>query len=248
MIVGAYPEVAFGGFTRVDGSIAFYTRVAALLPSAGRVLDVGCGRGAAADDPVEYRRRLRTLRGRGPHVVGIDVDRAAAGNPLLDEFRWIESPERWPAQDREFDLLVCDYVVEHVGNPESFFAECARVVRPGGFACLRTPNLLGYVSVVSSLVPNRWHAGVTGYAQKSRRQEDVFPTVYRCNTRGKLRRALRRAGFDACVLTHEAEPGYLAFSSAALRTGAFLHRLIPGPFQANLFAFARRLDVSDRAS
>jgi len=41
-----YPEVKFGGFSDVDGTIAFFNRVNALLQPSFTVLDVGCGRGA----------------------------------------------------------------------------------------------------------------------------------------------------------------------------------------------------------
>ena len=61
-----FPETAFGGFTRVDGAMAFYLRVDSLLSPDDVVLDVGCGRGAAAEDPVPSRRHLRVLKGGAP--------------------------------------------------------------------------------------------------------------------------------------------------------------------------------------
>jgi 2-polyprenyl-3-methyl-5-hydroxy-6-metoxy-1,4-benzoquinol methylase len=44
-----YPERRFGGFSRVDGTIAFYTRIAGLLNETTRVLDIGCGRGQVSE-------------------------------------------------------------------------------------------------------------------------------------------------------------------------------------------------------
>ena len=46
-----YPETTFGGFTRVDGTMAFYLRVRSLLCPDSVVLDVGCGRGEYGEDP-----------------------------------------------------------------------------------------------------------------------------------------------------------------------------------------------------
>ena len=67
-----YPEARFGGFSDVDGTITFYTRVQAMLSPDSVVLDVGCGRGAGLqDDSVVYRRELRRLRGRCQRVIGI---------------------------------------------------------------------------------------------------------------------------------------------------------------------------------
>src|ERR1039458_7226174 len=70
----AYPEARFGGFSDVDGTIAFYGRVRALVEGGAVVLDVGCGRGGGCDDVVRYRREIRSLRGRAGRVIGIDVD------------------------------------------------------------------------------------------------------------------------------------------------------------------------------
>src|SRR6266705_404480 len=134
-----YPETRFGGFTEVDGTIAFYTRVNALLRSESVVVDFGCGRGAHSDDPVGYRRELRDLSARAKRVIGIDVDRAAAANPFVDEFRFLES-DRWPLESRTVDLILSDCVLEHLPDPSGFFGESRRVLRPGGLLCLRTTN------------------------------------------------------------------------------------------------------------
>src|SRR5262249_40689121 len=69
-----YPETRFGGFTGVDGTVAFFSRVNSLLEPSFVVLDVGCGRGEYRDDPVPLRRNLRILKGKVERVVGIDVD------------------------------------------------------------------------------------------------------------------------------------------------------------------------------
>ena len=85
-----YPECR-GGFSHVDGTIVFYARVNALLDPKGVVLDLGCGRGAHREDPSEFRRALRVVRGKVDTVIGLDVDPRAAENPFIDEFRLLES-------------------------------------------------------------------------------------------------------------------------------------------------------------
>jgi SAM-dependent methyltransferase len=235
-----YPEARFGGFTDVDGTLAFYGRVRALLPEGAVVADVGCGRGAHRDDPVAWRREIRVLRGHAKHVIGIDVDPAAAENPFLDEFRQIAPDGGFPLEDGAFDLLVSDFVLEHVTDPERFFAECHRVLKPGGRLALRTANARGYVALAARLVPNRRHAAVVGRAQEARKAVDVFPTVYACNTTGKLRRALARAGFDAVVYGYEAEPRYFAFSRALYALAVLHQRFAPGFLRLSLFAYAEK--------
>jgi SAM-dependent methyltransferase len=234
-----YPESRFGGFTGVDGTVAFYTRAQALVDSSSVVLDVGCGRGAYADDPVPIRRERRIFKGRCQKVIGLDIDRQAAENPFIDEFRRIEDG-RWPVDDDSVDLCIADCVLEHVENPELFFDECRRVVKVGGCLCLRTPNVRSYIGISSRLIPNRYHAAVIGRVQQGRPAEDVFPTFYRCNTRGKLRGMLERYGFDHCVYQYESEPYYLSFSRLSDYLGVLHQRFALSCFKAAIFAFARR--------
>lgn len=240
-----YPESRFGGFTDVDGTIAFYFRVNALLEPSYAVLDVGCGRGKYQDDAVPIRRALRNLKGKADWVIGLDVDEAGNENPFLDEFRRIDG-DRWPVEDGSIDLLVCDYVIEHLEEPEQFFAEARRVLRVGGHICIRTPNAWSYVAVAARLVPNRLHARVTRKVQIGRKEEDVFPTFYRCNSIPKLRSALARHGFDAVVRGYGGEPAYLSFSRFAYWLGVMYERHVPGPMRSAVFAFARRRELPHR--
>lgn len=143
----SYPEHRFGGFSRYDGTVHFYSRVNALLGRESVILDVGCGRGAHEDDHCEYRRNLQNMRGANRTVIGIDVDPAGEENLSLDSFRLIENVNHWPIEDASVDLVLADYVLEHVGNPEQFFRETCRVLKPGGCFCARTPNAFCYVVV-----------------------------------------------------------------------------------------------------
>lgn len=236
-----YPESRFGGFTDVDGTIAFYLRVNALLGPGDVAVDVGCGRGTQHEDPVALRRELRILRGRCRRVVGIDVDPAAEGNRAVDEFRLMTDSGRWPVETGDAGLVLADFVLEHVDDPDAFFAEAHRVLRPEGHLCLRTVNVWSYVGVASRLVPDRLHRRVLRRTRQGRPAQDVFPTVYRCNSPRRLQRALDRHGFDGVVLGREAEPDYLSASALAYRAGLLYSRLAPAAVRTGLFAFARRV-------
>jgi SAM-dependent methyltransferase len=234
-----YPESKIGDFTNIDGTIAFYMRVNSLLDSSSTVLDVGCGRGAYADDLVSVRRQLRIFKGKCRKVIGIDVDPEAAANPFLDEFRLIEK-EHWPVESASVDLAICDFVVEHLEDPDHFFGEMWRVLKPGGIVCVRTPNVISYFGLVSRLVPNRNHALVVSKVQHDRQKEDVFPTYYRCNTKGRLIKTLRKNGFDPYVYRYEPEPGYLSFSRIFYYCGVIYQKYTLDLFKTNIFAFGKK--------
>lgn len=238
-IATSYPEYEFGGFTDADGTIRFYARVNALATPQSVVLDVGCGRGEYAKDPVAVRRDLRVLKGKVQRVIGLDPDPVAATNPFIDEFRSLTS-DRWPLEDRSIDLIVADCVVEHVEDPAAFFSEAARVLVAGGHLCMRTTNRLSYVGLASSLVPNSMHPRVLSRVQEGREERDVFPTVYRCNTARRLRRAYRKAGFTSVVYAVDSEPRYLSFSSLGFKLGVLHQRFAPRWLGPALFGFGRR--------
>jgi SAM-dependent methyltransferase len=234
-----YPESRYGGFSNVDGTIVFYQRVNSLIDKETIVIDVGCGRGAYQDDPIQYRKQVRILKGKCFSVIGLDVDLSAQENPYLDEFRLITG-KKWPLDDNSAGLCLVDNVLEHVENPDSFFSECSRILKPGGYLCIRTPNLLSYVGLIAKLVPNRQHVPVLRKAKDGVNEVDVFPTYYRCNTIPTIRRTLQHFGFNACVYGYEAEPAYLSFSKISYGVGVILGHITPNLFRVGIHAFAQK--------
>lgn len=237
LLTDFYPEARFGGFTDVDGTLVFYRRVHALLAPDSVVLDFGCGRGAYQDDPVPLRRQARILRGKVGTVIGLDADPRAAHNPYIDEFQQVDGP-RWQVGDACADMVISDNVLEHLKRPADFFSEAARVLKPGGKLCIRTPNLLGYAAILSRLIPNRMHARLLGEVKDHVHAQDVFPAYYRCNTIASLRRALQEVGFSGVVYGYEAEPSYLEFSRLAYALGVLHQRFSPGWMKLAIFCFA----------
>ena len=235
-----YPETSYGGFTGVDGTMAFYLRVNALLEPFSHVLDFGCGRGCYGDDPVTLRRQMRILRGKCARVAGADIGDDATQNPYLDEVLLFRPGAAVPYPDASFDVLLADCVLEHLPDPAAFFAEARRLLKPGGHLCLRTSNVLSYFGLAALLVPASQREQVLHRARPDRKDEDSFPTLYRCNTVFAIRRALAEHGFDGVAFGHESEPRYLGFSRLAYRFGVWHQRWAPSFLRPAIFAFARR--------
>src|SRR5215475_10009492 len=96
----------------------------------GRILEVGVGTGISLPD---YSRRNR--------IVGIDISEAmlkkARERVQESKLEHVEAldvmdAERLNFQDESFDVVVAQYVVTAVPNPEAALDEFARVLKPGG--------------------------------------------------------------------------------------------------------------------
>lgn len=235
-----FPEANIGGFSHADAGVAFYTQIDAVLSPTDRVLDFGAGRGGhILDNPVEYRRRLFNLRGRCAHVEGCDVDDAVLTNPFVDHATVIRLGSPLPFPDNSFDVIISRFVFEHIQEPELAAQELLRVTKPGGLIAALTPNRLGYIALAATAVPNKWHTLVLSRVQPHKKSVDIFPTVYRLNTKKALRRAFGPAPDIYCQYL-PGEPSYFFHSPALYRIFLWLHKCCPTRLQPVLIAYIRK--------
>jgi len=163
------------------------------------VLDVGCGRGTIDPFPWPKYPAVR--------LVGIDADMSASANPYLTEFRVLDEPDAdWPQAENSVDLVLCRYVLEHVGDPDRFFKNLRRVMKPEGRFLFLTPNRRHPAAVVSRFLPvsvkRKVLKHLTGVDE-----DDVFATYYRMNNRGAMACLARRWGFAVeRLVVREFEP------------------------------------------
>lgn len=106
--------------------------------SGKRVVDVGCGGGILAE----------AMAGLGAQVTGIDLSEKAlkvAKLHLLESRLQVEyllkSAESLADERPEsHDLVTCMEMLEHVPDPASTVAACARLAKPGGWVFFSTLN------------------------------------------------------------------------------------------------------------
>ncbi|MDX9786387.1 MAG: bifunctional 2-polyprenyl-6-hydroxyphenol methylase/3-demethylubiquinol 3-O-methyltransferase UbiG [Desulfobacterales bacterium] len=118
---------------------------------AKRVLDVGCGGGILAE----------AMARKGARVKGIDMaegplqaarDHAAWGGFEIG-YRQSTAEAFSRKHANEFDIVTCFELLEHVENPTSIVAACARLVRPGGdvfFATLDRNLIAGLFAIIGA--------------------------------------------------------------------------------------------------
>lgn len=204
-----------------------------MTPGA-RVLDAGCG----SDMPFTREVAAQVRTAVGVDVVSFARDRGGALGCCADL-------HALPFRDGVFDLVISMSVVEHLTDPEQVFREFERVLKPGGVAVVQTPNLYDYVSIVAALSPYWFHRWLMSRIL-DRREEDVFPVLYRANTRGAIRHALQQSRLTPERITlFNQYPAYLMFSPWIFRLGILYERLtsryeVLAPLRGWLLAEARK--------
>jgi 2-polyprenyl-6-hydroxyphenyl methylase/3-demethylubiquinone-9 3-methyltransferase len=102
------------------------------------VLDVGCGGGVLAEG----------MSTRGANVTGIDLSEKVLSvarlhlfeSGLKVDYQQIAAEAFAEAHPGRFDIVTCMEMLEHVPDPASIVAACARLLRPGGQAFFATLN------------------------------------------------------------------------------------------------------------
>ena len=103
-----------------------------------RVLDVGCGGGILSESMAQ----------RGAEVLGIDLAQAPLAVARLHaletgakvEYRDVSAEDCADEMPEQFDCVTCLEMLEHVPDPASTVAACARLAKPGGKLFFSTLN------------------------------------------------------------------------------------------------------------
>lgn len=222
------------GYTPNDGTLEFYSRIKAFSKPEHVVLDLGAGRGAWFDeDSCEHRRQVRLFKGRVREVIAADVDEAVLQNRSSD--RNLIMDDKVPLPDQSVDIIIADYVLEHVQEPSQFSAEVRRLLKPGGLFCARTPHKYCYVALAARVVSNKRHVNALKKIQPDRKGFDVFPTVYKMNTKRDVEKLFPM--FEDYTYTFKADPAYFFGSEFVYRLQKGIHHIAPAWFSGNLFIY-----------
>ena len=102
------------------------------------VLDIGCGGGILAE----------SMAAHGARVTGIDLGEAPLAvaklhlkeSGLKVDYRHVSAEDLAREQPEAFDVVTCMEMLEHVPDPASTIAACAKLVKPGGQVFFSTIN------------------------------------------------------------------------------------------------------------
>ena len=143
----------------------------------GTLMDFGCGAGLL----------LTRARARGWKVIGVEGSGPAAAHAKSSGLEVWEGAIESFSTDATFDVVTAFHTVEHFADPIEFMKGAHRLLKPGGFVVLTTPDRH---SVLGRLLGKRWF----GYYN----DEHVFFYDER-----SLRATLLKAGFADVIVTTE---------------------------------------------
>lgn len=137
-------------------------------PLAGkRVIDVGCGGGLLSEAMAKL----------GADVTGIDLGEKALGvaklhlleSGLKVDYQHVAAEEIAARSPARFDVVTCLEMLEHVPDPASIVAACAKLVKPGGtvyFSTIsRNPKAYLFAVVGAEYILNMLPRGTHDYAK-----------------------------------------------------------------------------------
>jgi methionine biosynthesis protein MetW len=108
-----------------------------------RIIDLGCGDG-------EFTIRIKEKAMTGM-IHGVE---SCKDNTIRAQINGIEVVnadlnQKLPIEDEEFDVVHANQVIEHLVETDLFVKEIYRILKPGGYAIISTPNLASFHNLIS---------------------------------------------------------------------------------------------------
>ena len=110
------------------------------LPENARVLDLGAGEGAFSQRLLDAGLRV--------HAAELDPGRFRLDVPCQNINLNHDFFDKWT---EKFDLVVAIEILEHLHDPRHFISNCLRMLAPGGFLLVTSPNTESWLSRIRFL-------------------------------------------------------------------------------------------------
>jgi len=161
------------------------------LPGDSAVLDIGAGAGHLGT----------AVREHFSHLTGVESDPEAASSPGASVYdRWITAPLSGDLDfGRQFDVVVCADVLEHLSSPDGALLGIRKWLKPGATLLVSLPNVAN-ITVRAALLAGKFPYSDRGLLDR---------THLRFYTRRSARNLLRECGYRVERTTPTAMPAEL---------------------------------------
>ena len=122
------------------------------FPPPRTFLDIGCATGML----------IASMREKGWDVTGVDICRESAeyGRRRRGVEIFAGTLEEAGFPDESFSVVHFSHLIEHVPDPRGFLVEVRRILKPGGFAVITTPNVDGFQA---KLFRSAWRSAIADH-------------------------------------------------------------------------------------
>lgn len=186
------------------------------------ILDAGCGDNGMIS---EFKSLPKS-------IIGIDINENLLSKNNIVNKKIISSLEHIPLESNSIDIVISEFVLEHLQNPILAFKEIFRVLKPKGTFIFITPNVINPVMTLSNILPYEWHKLLRKILLK--KQEEPHPTYYKANTYRKLIKLCKNSGFNEFQILRAGNPEYLGFCKPLVLPAILFEKLIDNNF-LNIF-------------
>lgn len=186
------------------------------------ILDAGCGNNGIIS---EFKSTTRL-------IIGIDVnEKLLSENKIVDK-KIIADLEHIPLDSNSVDIVISEFVLEHLDNPSLAFKEILRILKPKGAFIFITPNSLNPIMTLSKILPHTFHSLLR--IKLLKKEEETHPTYYRANNYRRLLKLGETTGFYNCEITRAGNPEYLGFCKPLVPVSIFFEKIMDNNF-LNIF-------------
>jgi len=160
----------------------------------GNLLEIGCGSG----------NRLKFLQTLGWNCKGLDLDKTAAVKASAKGLIIFNGRlEEQNLKSCTFDAIVSIHLIEHLPNPNAFFTEVKRILKPGGVSVSYTPNANSFGH---KLFRNSWRGLET-------------PRHFVIFTENSLKQLLQKCGYEKIQCRSSGRGASMLLKSLFLKKG-----------------------------
>lgn len=184
------------------------------LPSPVVVVDAGCGDTGIIK---EFKERIGSL-------IGVDVSKELLEKNMVVDQKIYADLEKIPMPDNSVDMIVSEFVLEHLEYPEKVFKELYRILKPGGSFIFLTPNRYNPVMMMSGILPHFIHDWFRDRILK--KGEETHKTFYRANSYKRVVELLVNAGFTVGKVERAGNPEYVGIMPALMWPAMLFERII----------------------
>jgi len=161
------------------------------LPPESKVLDVGC----------YPPYLLNFLKKENYDVFGICSPHETINLPKINVLN-IDN-DSLPYKDDQFSLIVMSEVIEHLTkNPVNILSEIYRVLKPGGYFLLTTPNVLRTQNIISLLIGKNIYFDLDQFKNSSQKLGTIYFRHNREYSSNELFALLKSSGFFKTVIKY----------------------------------------------